>query len=72
MTEAERIVLEETLLEEFDEIDKNSDITAVLGYSPSNTSSPTDEDVWLSGIDRFFDDNPTLINDWSAIENVPG
>jgi hypothetical protein len=70
MTEQERIQLESTLLGEFDEFDKSPAVNAVLEYTSSNSSLPTDESEWTAGINMFFDDNPNLLNEWSAIENV--
>jgi hypothetical protein len=70
MTEEERVSLERTLLSEFDEFDKSPAVNAVLGYAPSNSSPPTNEDGWTAGVNMFFDDNPNLLSEWSLIGNV--
>jgi len=70
MTEQERANLEKTLLEEFDEYDASTAITTVLNHAPSNSSAPTDDSAWTEGLNRFFDDNPNLITEWSTIGNV--
>jgi hypothetical protein len=61
--------LEDTLLREFDEVDKNIAVNDVLNYSLHNSDEVTDLNAWERGTEQFINDNRSMLQEWDALTN---
>ncbi|GBU21496.1 hypothetical protein R80B4_01389 [Fibrobacteres bacterium R8-0-B4] len=59
--------LEDILLKEFDEADKNATINDVLDYSLHNSDENADFSAWERGTERFINDNICMLREWDTL-----